>query len=139
MPGGEFCSVMNDPNGETFEHAGVFLEVKPRRRLVTTDAFRPGWIPSGRAFMVAETLFEDAGAAPHPDRSTSAYALPYTPTPPLPSTSNPPRMLGKPQVLSWSGEILLQEKGDIRADGFGRQPVRALGIEQHGSYLSEQP
>ena len=37
-----------------------------------------------------------------------------------------------------SGEILLQEEGDIGADGFESQPVRAFGIEQHGSYLSEQ-
>lgn len=60
-PGGEFSSVMNGPNGESFVNAGVFLEVEPGRRLVSTDAFRPGWIPSGRAFMVAETLFEGAG------------------------------------------------------------------------------
>ena len=52
---------MNGPNGESFENAGVFLEIEPRRRLVSTDAFRPGWIPSGRVFMVAEALFEDAG------------------------------------------------------------------------------
>ena len=60
-PGGEFFSVFNGPDGESFENAGVFLEVEPPRRLVSTDAFRPGWFPSGRAFMVAETLFEDAG------------------------------------------------------------------------------
>ena len=77
-PGGEFFSVMNGPNGESFENAGVYLEVEPRRRLVSTDAFRPGWIPSGRAFMVAETIFEDAGGgrtryiarAMHWDRAT---------------------------------------------------------------------
>lgn len=42
------------------------------------DAFRPGWIPSGRAFMAAETLLEDAGGgktryiarAMHWDRDT---------------------------------------------------------------------
>ena len=60
-PGGEFHSVFNGPDGESFANAGVFLEVEPLRRLVSTDAFRPGWIPSGRAFMAAETLFEDAG------------------------------------------------------------------------------
>ena len=60
-PGGEFFSVFNGPDGKSFENAGVFLEVEPLRRLVSSDAFRPGWTASGRAFMVAETLFEDAG------------------------------------------------------------------------------
>lgn len=57
-PGGEFSSTMNGPNGETFDTMGVFLEIEPQKRLVTTDAFRPGWIPSGRAFMVAEMTFD---------------------------------------------------------------------------------
>lgn len=60
-PGGEFSTVMNGPDGERFETMGLFLEVEPMRRLVSTDAFRPGWMPSDRAFMVAETLFEDVG------------------------------------------------------------------------------
>ena len=77
-PGGEFFSVFNGPDGESFENVGVFLEVEPLRRLVSTDAFHPGWVPSGRAFMAAETLFEDAGGgrtryiarAMHWDRAT---------------------------------------------------------------------
>lgn len=60
-PGGESYSVMNGPDGERFENLGVYLEVIPMKKIVTTDAFLPGWVPSGRAFMVAETLFEDAG------------------------------------------------------------------------------
>lgn len=60
-PGGEFSSVMHGPNGEEFEAAGAVLEVVPRKRLVTIDAFRPSWIPSGRAFMVTEILLETAG------------------------------------------------------------------------------
>lgn len=60
-PGGEFLTVMNGPDGEQFANPGVFLAVEPHRRLVTTDAFRPGWIPSDRAFMVAEMTFADAG------------------------------------------------------------------------------
>jgi uncharacterized protein YndB with AHSA1/START domain len=60
-PGGEFFTVMNGPDGEQFDNPGVFLAVDPQRRLVTTDAFRPGWRPSDRAFMVAEMRFEDAG------------------------------------------------------------------------------
>ena len=60
-PGGEVSMTMNGPEGERFESTGVFLAVEPMHRLVTTDAFRPGWIPSERAFMVAETLLADAG------------------------------------------------------------------------------
>lgn len=60
-PGGVSSSVMNGPDGERFENIGVFLEVVPMKRIVTTDAFLPGWVPSERAFMVAETLFADAG------------------------------------------------------------------------------
>jgi len=60
-PGGEFYCVMNGPNGERFENVGVVLQIEPERRLVTTDAFRAGWIPSERAFMVADTVLEDAG------------------------------------------------------------------------------
>ena len=39
----------------------MFLAVEPGRRLVTTDAFLPGWIPSRRAFLVTEIVLEDAG------------------------------------------------------------------------------
>lgn len=60
-PGGEFSTVMHGPEGEEFPNTGVFLEISEGRRLVTTDAFRPGWRPSGRPFMVAEVSFEDAG------------------------------------------------------------------------------
>lgn len=60
-PGGEFFTLMNGPNGESFGEPGVFLEVVEGERLVFTDAFRPGWRPSGRAFMAAEIAFEDAG------------------------------------------------------------------------------
>jgi uncharacterized protein YndB with AHSA1/START domain len=60
-PGGEFHTVMNGPEGEQFANPGVFLEVVEGQRLVSTDAFRPGWRPSGRPFMAAEVLFEDAG------------------------------------------------------------------------------
>jgi uncharacterized protein YndB with AHSA1/START domain len=60
-PGGEFFTLMNGPNGESFGEPGVFLEVVEGERLVFTDAFRPGWRPSGRAFTAAEIVFEDAG------------------------------------------------------------------------------
>lgn len=60
-PGGEMSCVMNGPEGELFPNIGVYLEVVPMQKIVSTDAFLPGWAPSERAFMVAETLFADAG------------------------------------------------------------------------------
>ncbi|MBU3028514.1 SRPBCC family protein [Paracoccus marinaquae] len=60
-PGGEFSTVMHGPEGEEFPNTGVCLEVVAGRKLVFTDAFTPGWRPSGRPFMVADVSFEDAG------------------------------------------------------------------------------
>lgn len=60
-PGGVSAFTMHGPDGEVFPNIGVFLEVIPERKIVTTDAFLPGWIPADQAFMVAETLMEDAG------------------------------------------------------------------------------
>lgn len=62
-PGGEMSCTMNGPEGEKFPNIGVFLEVVPMKKLVSTDAFLPGWIPSDRAFMVSETTFADAGGS----------------------------------------------------------------------------
>jgi len=56
-PGGEFSTVMHGPAGEEFPTTGVFLAVEPGRRLVTTDAVLPGWVPSERAFMITEVQF----------------------------------------------------------------------------------
>jgi uncharacterized protein YndB with AHSA1/START domain len=62
-PGGEFFTLMNGPNGEKSGKPGVFLEVVEEEQLIFTDAFRPGWKPSGRPFIAAEVLFEDAGGS----------------------------------------------------------------------------
>lgn len=62
-PGGEMTSVFRGPDGESFPNAGVFLAVEPMRRIVMTDAFRAGWVPSERAYMVTETLMAEAAAA----------------------------------------------------------------------------
>ena len=96
-PGGEFYSVFNGPDGESFENAGVFLEVEALRRLISTDAFRPGWTPSGRAFMVAETLFEDAG-----DGRTRYIA----------------------RAMHWDRETLEEHERMGFHEGWGREPVR---------------
>ncbi|MFC3167704.1 SRPBCC family protein [Paracoccus fontiphilus] len=62
-PGGAFSTTMHGPDGEEFPNTGVFLEVVLGERLVFTDAFAPGWSPSGKPFMTAHVSFEDAGAS----------------------------------------------------------------------------
>ena len=49
-PGGRSAMIMRGPNGEEFPNEGVFLEVVPGRRFVTTDAYGAGWQPR-EAFM----------------------------------------------------------------------------------------
>jgi len=58
-PGGRFHVTMRGPEGQVHPNPGVFLEVVPGRKIVTTDAFTEAWVPSDRAFMTAEILFED--------------------------------------------------------------------------------
>ena len=38
--------IMHGPNGEVSDGVGVFLEAVPEERLVFTNAYRSGWIPS---------------------------------------------------------------------------------------------
>ena len=59
--GGRFDFVMHGPAGERFPNSGVFLEVVPNRRLISTDAFTPGWKPAGQPFMVARIELEPTG------------------------------------------------------------------------------
>jgi len=37
---------MRSPEGQEFPHHGVYLEVIPNRRLVSTSAFTEAWIPA---------------------------------------------------------------------------------------------
>ncbi|HYD44254.1 MAG TPA: SRPBCC family protein [Phenylobacterium sp.] len=60
-PGGKSLVVMRDPEGNEYPNPGVYLEVVPGRKLVFTDAFVEGWVPSDKAFMVAIVTFEDLG------------------------------------------------------------------------------
>ncbi|SFP19093.1 Uncharacterized conserved protein YndB, AHSA1/START domain [Pseudomonas sp. NFPP07] len=57
--GGQFRTLMRAPDGNEYPTMGVFLEIVAPRRLVFTDAFLPGWIPSDKAFMSAEVTFDD--------------------------------------------------------------------------------
>ena len=43
--GGRAAMVMRGPDGEEMPQEGVFLEVVPGTRFVTTDAYSGGWIP----------------------------------------------------------------------------------------------
>ncbi len=60
-PGGSSGIVMKSPEGEEYPNPGVYLELVPDKRIVTTDAFLPGWIPTGQPFMVAHVELEDLG------------------------------------------------------------------------------
>jgi uncharacterized protein YndB with AHSA1/START domain len=51
-PGGASHIVMRGPDGEEADGVAVFLEAVPEQRLVFTNAFAPGWIPSGQPAIV---------------------------------------------------------------------------------------
>ena len=44
-PGGRCYQVMESPEGERFPSEGVWLEVVPGERIVSTNLFRAGWVP----------------------------------------------------------------------------------------------
>jgi uncharacterized protein YndB with AHSA1/START domain len=59
-PGGRSAMIMRGPNGEGGEvMEGVFLEVVPAEKVVFTDAFKAGWVPS-TPFMVGFFELSDA-------------------------------------------------------------------------------
>ena len=45
QPGGKWRYVMHGPDGSDYPVHGVFLEVVPPERIVTTDEFDDGWTP----------------------------------------------------------------------------------------------
>lgn len=49
--GGRSAMVMKGPNGEEHPMEGVILEVVPERKVVFTDAFSAGWVPTGPFFV----------------------------------------------------------------------------------------
>ncbi|MDQ4135947.1 MAG: SRPBCC family protein [Pseudomonadota bacterium] len=59
-PGGRGLMEMRAPDGTRMPHEGVFLEVVPNRKIVSTNAFTAGWIPQ-EPFMVAIWTFEPEG------------------------------------------------------------------------------
>lgn len=60
-PGGQSLIVMRSPDGDEIPNPGVYLEVVPNRRLVFTDAYTVGWVPSDRPFMTGIITFEPEG------------------------------------------------------------------------------
>lgn len=56
--GGVFQTIMRAPDGTEYPTRGVFLEVVENERIVFTDAFGPGWVPSTEIFFTAITTFE---------------------------------------------------------------------------------
>lgn len=56
--GGRFNFTMRGPDGEVYPNSGIFLEVVPNRRLISTDALTPDWKPAGAPFMVARVELE---------------------------------------------------------------------------------
>ena len=59
--GGGSTVVMRDPDGTDYPNEGLYLEVVPNEKLVFTDAYSAGWIPSAKPFFTAILTFEDAG------------------------------------------------------------------------------
>jgi len=60
-PGGSATIVMRSPDGQDMPNHGVYLEVVPNQRLVSTDAYVKAWEPSPKPFMTLILTFEDEG------------------------------------------------------------------------------
>lgn len=58
-PGGTCLVVMRDPEGNDHPNPGVYLEVVENEKLVFTDAYATGWVPSEKPFMTAIITFAD--------------------------------------------------------------------------------
>ena len=58
-PGGSAYFVMRGPDGKDLPNRGVYLEVVPNEKLVSTDAYVKAWEPSEKPFMTLILTFED--------------------------------------------------------------------------------
>lgn len=70
-PGGGSLVVMRDPEGKEYPNTGVYLEVVPERKLVFTDAYTAGWVPTEKPFMTAIVTFEPEGEGGRQTRYTA--------------------------------------------------------------------
>ena len=57
-PGGQFYTVMQSPEGQSFPNMGCYLEIVPNEKLVFTDALAPGYRPSEHPFFTAILTLE---------------------------------------------------------------------------------
>ena len=60
-PGGRMNVTMRSPEGEEVPNTGVYLEIVPKERLVTTDTYCEGWLPSEQPFMTSIIPLADVG------------------------------------------------------------------------------
>ena len=60
-PGGSQKVIMCGPEGQEMTCLGVYLEVVPNERLVSTDAYTKAWEPAEKPFMTTVLTFEDEG------------------------------------------------------------------------------
>lgn len=67
-PGGRMNTVMAGPDGERFDNQGIWLEIVPETRLVFTDAFTEGYMPTAEPFMTGTVDLSDL-----PNGSTRLY------------------------------------------------------------------
>lgn len=58
-PGGSSLIVMRSPEGQEMPNPATYLEVIPNRKLVGTDAYTSGWVPSAKPFMTLVLTFEE--------------------------------------------------------------------------------
>ena len=58
-PGGGSLIVMRSPEGQDMPNPGIVLEVVKNEKLVFTDAYTAGWVPSAKPLMTAIITFED--------------------------------------------------------------------------------
>ena len=58
--GGRMNTVMAGPSGERFEGQGMWLAIEPMCRLVFTDAYTEGFVPTAQPFMTGVVQFADA-------------------------------------------------------------------------------
>ena len=61
-PGGASLIVMKSPDGQEMPMHGIYLDVVPNERLVSTDAYTSAWAPSEKPFLtIILTFAEEAG------------------------------------------------------------------------------
>lgn len=60
-PGGRSFIVMRDPDGNEYPNDGVYLEIVPNEKIVFSDAYTQGWVPSQKPFFTGIVKFADEG------------------------------------------------------------------------------